>query len=94
MWPSFTAQVDRQGTHKKIKSGNFRYKRENQNIIRNTLKNRYLHLTIAIYKENHVFAYHATLKPKNGTKYVDFAVKFPIRSIEGNTAIFMLYDWL
>ena len=41
--------------------------------------NRYLRPPITIDKENHLFAYHATLNPKNGTVYVDFTQKSPIR---------------
>ena len=43
--------------------------------------------------QNQIFVYHGLLEPKVGTIYVDFTGKFPISSIEGNTAIFILYDW-
>ena len=39
------------------------------------------------------FFYHAILEPKVGTIYVDYTGNFPIRSMEGNMAIFILYDW-
>ena len=42
---------------------------------------------------NQIFVYHAVLEPKVGTIYVDYTGNFPIRSMEGNTAIFILYDW-
>ena len=42
---------------------------------------------------NQIFVYHAVLEPKVGTLYVDYTCNFPIRSMEGNTAIFILYDW-
>ena len=51
------------------------------------------HLSKETEKSNHIVAYHRTLNPNNGTIYVDFTEKSPIRSIEGNTAIFILYDW-
>ena len=40
-----------------------------------------------------IFVYHAILEPKAGKIYVDYTVIFPIRSMEGNTAIFILYNW-
>ena len=43
--------------------------------------------------QNNIFVYHAVLEPKVGTIYVDYTGNFPIRSMEGNTAIFILYDW-
>ena len=49
-----------------------------------------LYLPITTDKDNHPFAYHATINPKDGTIYVDFTVKFLSRSIELNTAIFVL----
>ena len=55
--------------------------------------NRDLHPPITTDKENQLFIYHAKLNPKNGTIYVDFTGKFPIRSIIGNTEIFVLYEW-
>ena len=44
-------------------------------------------------KPNHIFAYHATLNLKDRTIYVYFTVKSPIRSLEGNAEILVLYDW-
>ena len=43
--------------------------------------------------QNQIFVYHAILEPKAGTIYVDYTGNFPILSMEGNTAIFILYDW-
>ena len=43
--------------------------------------------------QNQIFVYHAILEPKAGTIYVDCTGNFPIRSMEVNTAIFILYDW-
>ena len=43
--------------------------------------------------QNQIFVYHAILEPKAGTIYVDYTGNFPIRSMEGNTAILVLYDW-
>ena len=43
--------------------------------------------------QNQIFVYHAILEPKAGTIYVDYTGNSPIRSMEGNTAIFILYDW-
>ena len=42
---------------------------------------------------NQIFFYHAVLEPKAGTIYGNYTGNFPIRSMEGNTAIFVLYDW-
>ena len=42
---------------------------------------------------NQIFVYHAVLEPKAGTIYVDYTGNFPIRSMEGNIAIFILYNW-
>ena len=44
-------------------------------------------------KQNQIFVYHAVLEPKSGTIYIDYTGNFPIRSMEGNTSIFILYDW-
>ena len=43
--------------------------------------------------QNQIFVYHAVLEPKSGTIYVNYTGNFPIRSMEGNTSIFILYDW-
>ena len=43
--------------------------------------------------QNRIFVYHAVLEPKAGKIYVDYTGNFPICSMEGNTAIFILYDW-
>ena len=43
--------------------------------------------------KNLIFVYHAVLEPKGGTIYVNYTGNFPIRSMEGNTAIFILYYW-
>jgi hypothetical protein len=43
--------------------------------------------------KNHLFCYNGRINNKDGTIYVDFTVKFPIRSIDGMIAIFILYDW-
>ena len=40
--------------------------------------------------QNQIFVYHAILELKAGTIYVDYTGNLPIRSIEGNTAIFIL----
>lgn len=48
---------------------------------------------IITVKENHLFAYHAALNPKDGTIYVDFTGKFLKMSMKGNTIIFLLYNW-
>jgi hypothetical protein len=42
---------------------------------------------------NHLFCYTGSLDNKDGTIYVDFTGKFPIRSLDGKTALFILYDW-
>ena len=44
-------------------------------------------------KSNQIFVYDADLDPKVGTIYANYTGNFPIRSMEGNTAIFILYDW-
>ena len=40
--------------------------------------------------KNQIFVYHAVLEPKAGTIYVHYTSNFPIRSMEGITAIFIL----
>ena len=42
---------------------------------------------------NQIFVYHDVLEPKMGTIYVDYTGNFSIRSMEGNTAIFIIYNW-
>ena len=42
---------------------------------------------------NQIFFYHAVLEPKAGTIYGNYTGNFPIRYIEDNTAIFILYYW-
>ena len=44
-------------------------------------------------KSNQIFVYHAVLEPIAGTIYINYTGNFPIRSMEGNTAIFILYDF-
>ena len=44
-------------------------------------------------KDNHLFCYTATIDPKEGTIYTDFTGTFPIRSVDGMTTMFVLYDW-
>ena len=39
---------------------------------------------------NQIFVYHAVLEPESGTIYVNYTGNLPIRSMEGNTAIFIL----
>ena len=46
-----------------------------------------------IETQNQIFFYHAILEPKPETLYVNYTGNFPIQSMEGNTAIFILYDW-
>ena len=43
--------------------------------------------------KNQIFVYHAVLEPKAGTIYVDYTRNFLIQSMEGKTAIFILYYW-
>ena len=43
--------------------------------------------------KNQIFVYHAVLEIKAGTIYVNYTGNFPIHSLEGNTAIFILYNW-
>ena len=43
--------------------------------------------------KNHIFVYHAVLEPKTGKIYVEYTGNFPIRSMESNTAILILYYW-
>ena len=42
---------------------------------------------------NQLFACHAWINHKDGTVYTDYTGKFPIRSMDGMTAIFIMYDW-
>ena len=41
---------------------------------------------------NQLYGFHAMLDRKDGTIYVDYTGTFPIRSINGMTTIFILYD--
>ena len=43
--------------------------------------------------KNQICVYHAVLEPKAGTIYVDYTGNFHICSMEGNTSIFILYNW-
>jgi hypothetical protein len=42
---------------------------------------------------NKLFCYAGRLDPKTGTIYTDFMGRFPLRSVDGMTTIFILYDW-
>ena len=42
---------------------------------------------------NQLFCYSGQLDPKTGTVYTDFTGRFPLRSVDGMTSIFILYDW-
>ena len=60
----------------------------------NTIENaRDINPPIEKETQNHIFVYHAILEPKERTIYVNYTGNFPIRSMEGNWAIFILYDW-
>ena len=78
---------------KRQKQGIRSTKEKIKTALENFDTNRDLHPSITIKKENNIFAYHATLSPKNGTIYVDYTGKFPILSRGGNTEIFVLHDW-
>ena len=40
-----------------------------------------------------MFCYNRRINTKYGTIYVDFTRKFPIGSMDGMVAIFIIYDW-
>ena len=44
-------------------------------------------------KMNHLFCFAGMVDKKDGTIYVDNTGNFPITSIDGTKAIFILYDW-
>ena len=44
-------------------------------------------------KMNQLFASMAYIDKKDGIMYTDLTDNFPVRSIEGYTAFFILYDW-
>jgi hypothetical protein len=43
--------------------------------------------------KNYLFCYNGSINNKDGTIYVDFTGKFPIRSIDVITSILILYNW-
>ena len=43
-------------------------------------------------KNNQIFCYKGGINTKDGTIYVDFTGKFPIRSMDGMVTIFIIYD--
>ena len=43
-------------------------------------------------KNNQIFCYNGRINTKDGRIYVDFTGKFPIRSMDGMVAIFIIYD--
>ena len=56
---------NRQGAHKETKTGDKKYKRENQDSIRNIDTNRDMHPKTTIEKRKlYIFAYHETLNLK------------------------------
>ena len=44
-------------------------------------------------KNNQIFCHNGRINTKYGTIYVDFTGKFPIRSMDGMVAIFIIYYW-
>ena len=44
-------------------------------------------------KNNQIFCYNRIINTKYGENYVDFTGKFPIKSMDGMVAIFIVYDW-
>ena len=42
---------------------------------------------------NQLFASMAYINKKDGIMYTDLTGNFPVRSIDGYTAFFILYDW-
>ena len=45
-------------------------------------------------KINQFFCYSGYIDKKYGTMYVDLTRRFPIRSLKGNVAIFVLFDYI
>ena len=43
-------------------------------------------------KKNQIFCYNVNINTKDGTIYFDFTGRFPIRSMDGMVAIFIIYD--
>ena len=43
--------------------------------------------------QNQMFCYNGSMNIKGGTIYIDFTGKFPIRSMDGMVAIFIVYNW-
>jgi len=52
-----------------------------------------IHPHVEREKMNQLFCYVGMVDKKDGTIYVDNTGNFPITSIEGMKAIFILYDW-
>ena len=44
-------------------------------------------------RNNQIFCYNRRINTKDGTIYVHFTGRFPIRSMDGMVVIFVIYDW-
>ena len=44
-------------------------------------------------EKKQIFCYNGRINTKDRTIYVDFTSRFPIRSMDGMVAIFIVYDW-
>ena len=58
--------------------------------LENIEKERYINPPQAVEKQNKIFCYNGSTNRKYGTIYVYFNGKFPIRSMDGMVAIFIV----
>ena len=103
-WPSLTVKAVQKylpesspatdkGHMKRQKQG-IRSTKEKKMTALSTIETaRDINLPMEKETKNQIFFCHAVLEPKSGTIYIDYTGNFPIRSMEGNTAIFILYYW-
>jgi hypothetical protein len=103
-WPGMTAKAVQQylpesspatdkGHMKRQKQGIRSTKEKIQGALDKIEAARDMHPPQETESMNHLFCYAGVLNKKNGTIYVNFTGKFPIRSFDSMTAIFILYDW-
>lgn len=82
---------DRQRPHAPPAPGHSLYQRKNKRKIRGPRNSEGFLPTKENEKVNHLFARLACIDRRDGTIYTDLMGKFPIKSIEGMLAIFILY---
>ena len=103
-WPGFTAEAIKKYLPESSPATDKGHMKRQRQGIRSTKEKVQTALETFEYEQdmnpplrteelNQLFCFTGRVDPKTGTVYTDFTGKFPLRSIDGMTTIFILYDW-